>query len=442
MSAQRILQVEQRNATRQAKPAQIGIARVARTESTNGTLRPLRWMALADGGSVARIEIRSPVAPGLRIGLKFSALDPRAEIRFGGSSQPAHAVAMMTGTEIRGLLDAKQMFWTPGTDGEKQTVEIYLPAGVPRRNVQLQAPELSHLLVNSTDGFKMIEKIGESGTCNVDTACRIAELGTPFINAKDAVAHMVFVEAGSSYICTGTLLADTDNTTQIPYFYSANHCIDNQVVASTLNTYWGFEATLCGSGIRAARVQLPGGATYLYSNADTDALLVRLNDAPPAGSALSGWDAAVLPSAINLLGIHHPKGDLKKVSSGQQISRDAYLTTVAWLSGTTEVGSSGSAIFTRDASSYRVRGGLYGGSASCANTGSMGNAGNRDYYSRFDVVFPNISQYLAPAPAVPQRVNGSHPLIPPRPAATTQPAPPPLPGKVSARRIRMGPFEP
>ncbi len=442
MPAQRILQVEQRNAARHTKPAQVGIGRIARNESTAGALRPLRWIALKDGSSVARIEIRSPVAPGLRVGLQFSALDPRAEIRFAGSSQRSRVVAMMTGTEIRRLLDAQNMFWTPGTDGEAQILEIHLPAGIARGNVQVQAPQLSHLLANSVDGFKMIEKIGQSGACNVDTACRIAELGTPFVNAKDAVAHMVFVEAGSSYICTGTLLADTDGTTQVPYFYSANHCIDNQVVASTLNTYWGYEATSCGSAVQAARVLLPGGAVLLYANVDTDALLLRLNNPPPAGAALAGWDSSMLAASSNLLGIHHPSGDLKKVSSGQQTARDAHHNEVAWLSGTTEGGSSGSALFTLDASGYRLRGGLYGGSASCANTGSVANVNNRDYYSRFDVVFPSISQYLAPVPTTPQRVNGSQPLIPPRPAAITQAAPPPLPRKARARHVPMGPFEP
>lgn len=441
MSAERILRVQQGNAQRRSKPAQIGIARTARNESKAGTLRPLRWIALKDGSSVTRIEIRSPVAPGLRVGLKFSALDPRAEVRFAGSSDPSRVVAMMTGAEIRGLLDAQGMFWTPGTDGEKQMLEIHLPAGVARGNMQVQAPQLSHLLANNIDGFKMIEKIGESGSCNVDTACRIGALGTRFVNAKNAVAHMVFVESGSSYICTGTLLADTDLSTQVPYFYSANHCIDNQTVASTLNTYWGYEATSCGSATAAARVQLSGGATYLYSNVDTDALLLRLNNAPPAGTALAGWDSTLLATSSNVLGIHHPSGDLKKVSAGQQTARDAYLSEVAWLSGTTEGGSSGSALFTLDPSGYHLRGGLYGGDASCANTGSVSNVGNRDYYSRFDVVFPAISQYLAPVPAAPQRLNGSQPLIPPRPAPATQAAPPPLPRKASRQRVAEGHLE-
>ena len=44
------------------------------------------------------------------------------------------------------------------------------------------------------------------------------------------------------------------------------------------------------------------------------------------------------------------------------------------------------------ASDYWFRGGLWGGPSSCSAP-----AGNLyDYYSRFDQVFPAISQYLAP----------------------------------------------
>ena len=158
---------------------------------------------------------------------------------------------------------------------------------------------------------------------------------------------------------------------QIPYFYSASHCIDNQTVASTLNTFWKYEATACGSGVVAANVQLAGGATYLYSDPDTgttstngtDGLLLRLNNTPPAGAEFAGWDSAPLASSSNIIGIHHPAGDVKKVSSGQQMSVDAYQNAVAWLSGTTEGGSSGSGLFTADATGYHLRGGLYGGSA-------------------------------------------------------------------------------
>ena len=336
----------------------------------------------------------------------------------------------MDGGQIRKLADASGIFWTPSTDGEKQFIEVYLPRGVPRSGSRLQAPQLSHLLANSLDDFKIIPKIGESETCNVDTACRVGELGAKYISAKNAVAHMNFIVDGEGYICTGTLLADNVPATQIPYFYSANHCIDNQTVASTLNTFWKYEATGCGTGVVANNVQLAGGATYLYSDPDTgtntingtDGLLLRLNNTPPAGAEFAGWDSAPLASSSNIIGIHHPAGDVKKVSSGKQVAVDAYQNAVAWLSGTTEGGSSGSGLFTADSTGYHLRGGLYGGSAACANSGTTANVENRDYYSRFDVVFPHIKQWLAPAPPTRLRANDSQPRVPGAGAATTQAA--------------------
>jgi hypothetical protein len=459
ISADRILEVQQYNATRRMKPAQSGIARSASKEGAASTLPPLRWIKLANGGSVSRIEVASPVAMGLRVGVKVQALDARAELRFAGSSRPSRVVAMMTGMDILGLTDSRGIFWTPDTDGEKQFIEIYLPAGVSPAAVRLQAPLLSHLLVNGLDDARVIEKsgFGQSGACNVNTVCRVAELGAHYVSAKNAVAHMSYTYPnGSSFICSGTLLADTVAGTQIPYFYTAHHCFAGgvsgvpatsypsgfQTVANTLITYWKYETTACASSINPQSTLLAGGSDYLYSDPNTDAMLLRLRSTPPAGSEFSGWDYALLPASSNIVGIHHPSGDAKKVSSGQQLSRDADQNEVAWLSGTTEGGSSGSGLFTVDATGYHLRGGLLGGNASCANTGSLSNTGNRDYYSRFDVVFPNISQYLAPTPATPQRMNGSQPLIPPRPSPVTQAAPTPSPRKIEPRRIPMGPFEP
>jgi hypothetical protein len=455
MSAARILKLQRYNAGRRLKPMQIGIARVASGEAVTDALPALQWMASSDGGSIARIEIMSPVALGLRVGLKVDVLDPRAELRFAGSADPSRVVAMMTSDQVRKLADAQGVFWSPSTDGEKQLIEIYLPAGVPRSRAHLQAPQLSHLLANSLNDFKIITKDSKaSEACNVDTVCRVGELGPNFVSAKNAVARMVYTEGANSYLCTGTLLADTVTTSQIPYFYTANHCISNQTVASTLDTFWKYEATACGNGTIGAYTQLTGGATYLYSNAvtfdaqdnytgGTDASLLRLNDPAPSGAEFAGWDSTVLPASSSIIAIHHPAGDVKKVSSGRTRTSFSGLLETGWLNGSTEGGSSGSGLFTADAGGYRLRGGLYGGSAECANSGSLSNDGNADYYSRFDAVFPHISQWLAPAPPTRIRVNGSQPRVPGRPAAM-EPAVATVPvGKDSPGiRIRTRIYEP
>jgi lysyl endopeptidase len=211
---------------------------------------------------------------------------------------------------------------------------------------------------------------------------------------------MVFTDpsTGDGFTCTGTLLADTATTSQIPYFYTAEHCIGDQATANTLNTFWGYEATTCGGSTAAANTQLATGSTYLYSSATTDASLLRLNSAPPAGAFFLGWRSTAMATGNAVLDIHHPSGDLKKSSLGEISSISVERHLVRWTSGTTEGGSSGSGLLTATGPSgaYELRGGLYGGFASCANTGGTVGSGNVDEFSRFDIAFPSISQYLTP----------------------------------------------
>ncbi|KFN50809.1 hypothetical protein N790_04940 [Arenimonas malthae CC-JY-1] len=388
LDPKRILEVQAHNARGGNVPTQIGVNRAVQSP-----LQALKWVA-APGGSVARVEITSPDALGMRVGLDLSGLPAGVELRFAGDLLPDR-ITRVPVEQAKSQL-ANGVYWSPMTDGATQVIEVFAPAGTPTAGLKLAAPQVSHLLTNTIEQFSLAKAIGDSGACNVDTKCREAALGQNFINAKNAVARMVYTDSGT-FTCTGTLLNDTDNTTQVPYFWTANHCIDNQTVASTLITYWGFEATVCGGSTPAANTARSGGAAYLYSEANTDAALLRLNDTPPAGAYYAGWDANQVPANANVLAIHHPAGDLKKSSLGNQVSQDSYNIAVGWTSGTTEGGSSGSGLFTLG-NGYQLRGGLYGGSASCANSGSLANTSNRDYYSRLDVVWPQVQPYLAPTP--------------------------------------------
>lgn len=418
LSAQRIHRLQQDNAARADKPIQIGIAREAAVETAAGMLPAPIWNRLADGSSVTRIEFVSPLAYGVRAGLRIEGLDPRAELRFAGSARPAQVVAVVRGAQVAGLAGDDGLYWTPSTEGERQVVEVWLPAGVSPTGVRLDAPRLSHLMTNAVDDFRILKNVGGSGSCNINAVCRVGTLGQGYTLTKDAVARLTFVEDGGTYLCTGTLLNDTDNTTQVPWFHTAHHCISSAALAATLNTYWKYESTACSTNSLGEYVQLSGGADYLYSSdsdgGGTDGALLRLRDAAPAGAVFAGWDASALPSGISVLAIHHPAGDLKKVSAGQHLPArsDATNHAARWLEGTTERGSSGSGLFTLEAGDYYLRGGLYGGDASCATSGTT-DADNVDWYSRFDVDFPSIRQYLAPEqPAGPRRRNGSQPLRP------------------------------
>jgi lysyl endopeptidase len=267
----------------------------------------------------------------------------------------------------------------------------------------------SHVFTTPSSRFaKRLQDIGVAGSCNVDVPCSALATDAAFRNAAESVAQMVFSDAGFTVLCTGTLLADGDASTQAPWFYTANHCFENddppyktpaqmQTVANTLTTLWGFEASACKSAApRASWTQLGGGATVIHHEVPSDVLFLRLNAAPPSGAYFSGWDANPVSTGSALLGLHHPQGDLKKASQGTMLGFEvpgvadgnSSFIEARWSSGTTEAGSSGSGVFTSSGGQYLFRGGLWGGSALCSNPSGT------DFFSRFDQAYPALAAYL------------------------------------------------
>ncbi len=383
------------------KPLQIGIGRDVAREKLQA-MPNLKWQVLNNGAKVSRIEITSPDAFGLRVGIHTAGLGYGSELRFSGSDAPNQIIALATGEETKHLIDTKNSYWTPGTDGETQIIEIYLPKGALAAQVRIDVTGVSHLLTNAKESFIIPKGVAEQA-CMFNVICRTAELGANFVNAENSVARITFVDGANTFLCTGGLLADTVSATQIPYFYTADHCIGNQNLASTMNFYWNYETTTCGTASTTATLPSPqtGGATYLYSQnstTGTDISLVRINSAPPAGTFFAGWDSAALANSTAIYGIHHPEGFPKKVSQGIKEGQDTRQHQVGWSSGTTLGGSSGSGLFTIGGDgAWYLRGGLLGGSASCANSGNPAAVGNDDFYSRLDISFPSVQQYLAPS---------------------------------------------
>jgi hypothetical protein len=138
------------------------------------------------------------------------------------------------------------------------------------------------------------------------------------------------------------------------------------------------------------------GAQFLYGNPAQQALLLRLNEAPPDGAFFLGWDATTMPAGTSVTVIHHPVGDLKKVALGSLLRLSARsggdptapLYEISYGSGTTEPGSGGAPLLTFSGSEYVTRGALWGGLASCSSATAS------DWYTRFDQIYPAIAPYL------------------------------------------------
>jgi len=400
-----------------AKRVAIGLTRGAEYTPALPSAASLAWIAVP-GGYAAQMSITSPQAAALRVSFALAGLPTDVQMVFFGSADPSRLVGPV---RVGDIADRTAAWWSPITEGDTQTVEIFSPGAMDPASLPLRAEQVSHLFSAPSSRFeKTTSDIGMAGSCNVDLPCSSLNGDSAFVNAANAVAEMVFNDSRFEFLCTGTLLNDTDSSTQVPWFYSANHCFDNdspplktpaemQTLANTLETLWFFQSSSCNSGtVSSAYRQLFAGATYVYNNPTSDVLFLRLNGTPPAGAFFAGWDASTLSAGTPVIDVHHPQGDLKKVSQGTVLGfttpgagpasagANQYIG-IQWNSGTTEEGSSGSPILTPGTfsgqSQYLLRGGLWGGAASCTDRSG------EDVFSRFDLAYPTLAQYLAPAAA-------------------------------------------
>ena len=408
-------------------PLQIGFGREIPTAWQDDLAPRLEWTTLSDGRLVSALSVTSPGAQALRVAIYVS-LDPGAELRFSGPADLDQRFDPLTQSDFvpqaseSAAVDDPPV-WSPVIEGETAWIEVTLPSSAALSTFSLYVDQVSHLLQSMRTPQSEPQSIRtphqyapqhlaqiEAASCDnhINVQCRIEPgpqdvdltLSKLHINAS-ATAKMIFTinDQGDSGICTGTLLEDSDDTTDIPYFLTAHHCISTEAVAQTLVTYWDFELTPCGGHNPSEVIQLTGGAEFLESDSDSDSALLRLRrNPPPSGERprrYAGWSSHRSSPHIAVYGVHHPAGDLKKYSAGV-ILRESILEHiggqrvdglhVVWSEGTMEPGSSGSGLFDLDG---RLRG------VASAVPADI-ECSNQALYGRFDRFFPLISNYLEP----------------------------------------------
>ena len=387
--------------SRQLKPTQIGYPREIPAELRALPLAALGWTTQSDGSRTAHVQVVTADAAGLRIAYRIQGPASGLELRFTGSGRDQVFRSDAS--------PSTETAWSPVLEGNTATVELrVLPSADPTQfNVTLEG--LSHLVVAGADLRKDARDITSSGSCNIDIAC-VTNPSSALLNIAKATAKMVVTDGGNTFLCTGTLL---NSTSGADYFFSASQCVSNQAAASTLNTYWFFDAIACNSVSTPPFQMVAGGATLLVNDPTLDVALLQMRQPPPAGAVRSAWNATVVPAGTSAVTLHHPQGDLKKFSQGNalgyvqgpvafdgqprpQALRDSYIS-VRWSSGTTEAGSTGAGLFTLNSAGgfYELRGGLEGGVASCSNPSGL------DRFSRMDLLFTKLAPFLQPSAVIP-----------------------------------------
>ncbi len=371
--------------------------------------RSWQWQALPNGERVTRVQVVSPGASALRVGVRVGGLPSQGELRFFSGQTGQGRAYRIRAKDVLQIVKHNRnageragsdpdVYWSPTLEDDKAVVEIRLESQVDSSKVDLEIDAVSHLVIDPKQSRILLPYAASS--CELDVNC-YSTINQNGEDISNAVARMVFTSAEGTFACTGTLLADrTDSKT--PYFLTAHHCISTTSEASSLETTWFYESSACNATTQSANTQTrSGGATLLETYANNDMTLLRLNEQPPAGAVYAGWFSDV--PGERYTAIHHPKGDWKKISFGGDqglygcslVSADKIICSPSSTGpyfqffideGFGEPGSSGSGVFKDNA--YLV-GTLSSGSqlASCNNVYS--------YYGRFQVGYDNgINKWL------------------------------------------------
>jgi len=259
---------------------------------------------------------------------------------------------------------------TSPIEGDEIIVEYYEPPNV-EFNGELHISSVIH-------GYKDVffnesRDYGDSGSCNNNVNCPEGDLWDNEIRA----AAMILTSGGSR-LCSGSLV---NNVRQdlTPYFLTANHCIYGNTNSWII--MFNYESSSCSNENGPTNMTVQG--TTLRSNySHSDFALFELSENPPEEYNVhyAGW-SAVDVAPPQPVGIHHPSGDIKKISfdndtgisDGWSGNDGSHWRVADWEDGTTEPGSSGSPLYDAD---HHIVGQLHGGEASCSYNVN-------DYYGKF-----------------------------------------------------------
>lgn len=286
----------------------------------------------------------------------------------------------VTGAFTESNNNPEKVFSTGLYPGGSVIFEVYEPLAV-RGATELLISTVVHgyrdILFKTDKG-----EYGSSGSCNININC---SAGNDWQLEKRGVA--LIINRGNAH-CTGALINNTSND-GTPYVLTANHCIEGRSPSSFVFVF-KHEAANC-TGTTGPTIYTINYATLIANGANSDFALLRLNDTVPRSydPFYLGWSrSATAPTAMTC--IHHPSGDLKKISQAGAGVSSSYNTTSfddgthwrvsRWLQGTTEGGSSGSPLFNQN---HQIIGQLHGGDASCSNISGS------DYYGKFAYSWTN-----------------------------------------------------
>lgn len=290
-------------------------------------------------------------------------------------------------------------FMTNEIFGEDIVLEYVQTAGT-NATAKMKVMAVGYIFRYAYDPLRYGRAGGGSQPCEVDVNCPEADGWTA---QKDAVVRLRITDSGQQFLCSGAMVRTTCGDFR-QYLLSALHCADGVSNADLnfLQVRFNYERpddSACGSGSfsssrnRTGVIRLADSGSIGGNLTGADFLLVEVEDNIPDSwnPFFAGWESDGQGSSAGVC-IHHPAGDIKKISTYTNPLSNAWLTTpnahweVTWSPtvtdhGVTEGGSSGSPIFNTNG---LIIGVLSAGFSACSNGGAGAGTGpfEPDYYGK------------------------------------------------------------
>ncbi len=344
------------------------------------------WQSLPNGDRVWLCALRSPGALGLTLifdefklpsGAKFFAYGVNEQVQGAYTAKSC----LPSGKFLIGVLK-----------GETAYLELYEPAAVQGQSkISTKRVDIAY----DAHALNGAEDFGESRPCNININC---STGANWQAEKKGAARILMVFSNGEGWCSGTLIANTSNSFE-PNFLTAHHCqlIGNNPDFGLWRFDFDYESANCSNPATEPLPRSVLGCDRISYRAETDFMLLKLNPIPLNYDVyFNGWNrdgnqTEVPPHSVY---IHHPTGDIKKISVDTQASvihpallawGGVFGTSPAnshWKSitdlGIFQPGSSGSPLM--DANK-RIVGQLHGGSTAFGNDCKVTGA----YFGRFNI---------------------------------------------------------
>lgn len=371
------------------------VTKFSRSVYTNINLQSAgAWSTLPNGDRVWRIRVSTPDAQALIPYFNdfYIPEGGRLHIYNDDKTDMLGAFTSINNSESR-------MFATWFIHSSSMILEYYEPVNVSGQGV-ISLNEIGYCYRHIDNELTPPPGRGLSDACEVDVNC---PEGTAWVDQRDGTCRILVKIGAATGYCSGSLINNTAQDCK-NYILTALHCGlgtqgNNSTIASTSDfNQWvfrfNFQKSGCGTGTNSGNNGMTGCTLRAHSNdggGDTgsDFLLVQLNSVTGIPATYNvyyvGWDRNSTPNPSNGVGIHHPAGDYKKISTYSSTTSGTWGGTsgthwrFAWIAtttnwGVTEGGSSGSPMFN---SAKRQVGTLTGGGSFCTAQTAQ------DYYGKF-----------------------------------------------------------